>query len=65
MLCLRNRPNRQSNAEIDPPLKLLSDFNQLGKGSKEYILFKHTKMEEKSELLYVLLNMPEVQLFLK
>lgn len=63
--CLRNRPNRHADTEIDPAIQPISIFNQPSEGSKKRTLCKLTELEKKSAALHVLLNFPEIQPFLK
>lgn len=62
--CLRNRPNRHADTEIDPAIQPISIFNQPSEGSKKRTLCKLTELEKKSAALHVLLNFPEIQPFL-
>ena len=61
----RNRPNRHQDDVNEPHLQLISIFNQSGCKAKKTIPRRLTHTESKATTLYVLLNCPEIEPFLK
>ncbi|KAH0679175.1 hypothetical protein KY284_020260 [Solanum tuberosum] len=62
---MRKRPNRNDEGDIDPVFPPISNFNQNGRGSKKHGKQGFTDMEMQSAVTHILLNCPEIQLYVK
>ncbi|KAG5595491.1 hypothetical protein H5410_036723 [Solanum commersonii] len=62
---MRNRTNRNDEADIDPLFPPILIFNQNDRGSKKHGKRGFTNMEMQSAVTHIFLNFPEIQPYLK
>ena len=63
--CMRNRPNRNDEGGVEHNYPPMSIFNQPGRGSKKPPKRTLSSMERQSAVTHVLLNCPEIQVYIR